>query len=286
MLPRAKDEITQVVASNVLVVLMYRRDPRKKWILTLTVPYPAPSLTYNNSLFKPEMSEITVSPNAACVYCGSSPGTSAEYMQVAEAVGIALAQAEIGLVYGGGRRGLMAGAAFACARAGGKVTGVLPQAIKASGGEGIGPILASNNNEDEAVWARMESIVVQSMHERKRTMAMRSGGFIGLPGGYGTFEEVLEVITWNQLGIHLKPVVIINVRGYYEPLKLLIENGVREGFIKPANASLVTILDPPANGDWGQAVIQALRTWKPDDGAGYKLNWGQTQPSKDSMDAI
>ncbi|CAE6436970.1 unnamed protein product [Rhizoctonia solani] len=232
------------------------------------------------------MSGIALSPNAVCVYCGSSPGTSSEYMQVAEDVGKALVQAGIGLVYGGGRWGLMGGVAFACAQAGGNVTGVLPEAIKSSGGEGTGPVLASKNDEDEVVWSRTESIVVQSMHERKKTMAMRSGGFVGLPGGYGTFEEVLEVITWNQLGIHLKPVVVVNARGYYEPLKLLIENGIREGFIKPANASLVTILDPPADSDWGQAVVQALRTWKPDDGAGYKWNWSQTQASKDSIDAI
>ncbi|KDN51757.1 hypothetical protein RSAG8_00305, partial [Rhizoctonia solani AG-8 WAC10335] len=136
-----------------------------------------PSLSCNSySLFSElKMSGITLSPNATCVYCGSSPGTSPEYMQVAEAVGKALAQAGIGLVYGGGRRGLMGGVAFACAQAGGNVTGVLPQAIKSSGGEGTGPILASTSDKDEAVWVRTESIVVQSMHERKKTMAMHSG---------------------------------------------------------------------------------------------------------------
>ncbi|KAF8759093.1 putativelysine decarboxylase [Rhizoctonia solani] len=214
------------------------------------------------------------------------PSTSPEYMQVAEAVGRALAQAGIGLVYGGGRRGLMGGVAFACAQAGGSVTGVLPQAIKASGGEGTGPILASKSDEDESIWAKAETIVVNSMHERKKTMATHSGAFIGLPGGYGTFEEVLEVVTWNQLGIHLKPVIVINARGYYEPLKLLIQNGVQEGFIKSANASLVTILDPPADGDWGKALVQVLGTWKPDETAGYKWNWSQTQASKESIDAI
>ncbi|CAE6516737.1 unnamed protein product [Rhizoctonia solani] len=232
------------------------------------------------------MTGITLFPNAACVYCGSSPGTNPEYMQVAEAVGEALAQAGIGLVYGGGRRGLMGGVAFACARAGGNVTGVTPQAIKASGGEGTGPTLASKSDKDEEVWARMDNIIVDSMHERKKTMAMRSGGFISLPGGYGTFEEVLEAITWNQIGIHWKPVIVINARGYYEPLKLLIENGVREGLIKPAGASLVTILDPPVDGDWGQAAVHALRSWKPDEEAGYKWNWSEAQASGDSVDAI
>ncbi|KAJ1309856.1 hypothetical protein OPQ81_006621 [Rhizoctonia solani] len=245
--------------------------------------YPRDRVRSNYSL---TVSGKMLSPNAACVYCGSSPGASPEYLQVADAVGKALAQAGIGLVYGGGRRGLMGAVAFACAQAGGNVTGVIPQAIDVSGGEGTGPALASKSDEDEATWTRVERIVVQSMHERKKMMAIESGAFIGLPGGYGTFEEVMEVITWNQLGIHLKPVVVINVRGYYEPLKILIENGVREGFIKPANASLVTILDPPMDGDWGQAIVQTLRTWKPDDGAGYKWNWGQTLASKDSIDGI
>ncbi|CAE6441828.1 hypothetical protein BN14_02056 [Rhizoctonia solani AG-1 IB] len=180
----------------------------------------------------------------------------------------------------------MGGVAFTCAQAGGNVIGILPRAIKASGGEGTGPVVASKNSEDEAIWNSMEAVFVDSMHERKKIMAARSGAFVALPGGYGTFEEVLEVITWNQLGIHLKPVVVVNARGYYEPLKLLIQNGVREGFIKPANASLVTILDPPSDGDWGKALVQVLGTWKPDEAAGYKWDWSLTQPSKESIDAI
>lgn len=151
------------------------------------------------------------------------------------AVGRALAQANIGLVYGGGRRGLMGGVAFGCAQAGGNVLGVVPRAIQASGGEGTGPVLASRNEEDEAVWTRTKTVVVQSMHERKLTMADHSGAFIGLPGGFGTFEEVsvahtlikyvnlptldakqvLEVITWNQLGIHLKRMRLLSITHQY-----------------------------------------------------------------------
>ncbi|KAG9103675.1 hypothetical protein FRC06_008925 [Ceratobasidium sp. 370] len=194
------------------------------------------------------------------------------------------------MVYGGGRRGLMGGTAFACAQAGGRVVGVLPQAIKASGGEGTGPTVASESPADEAIWSNMEQIVVASMHERKKQMASQSGAFIGLPGGYGTFEEVrvatnkknlaptythqvLEVVTWNQLGIHLKPVIVLNILGYYEPLRQMIQTGIQAGFIKPQNASLVKILDAPSDGDWGRALLEALRTWSPDAGAGYKWTW-------------
>ncbi|KAG9086305.1 hypothetical protein FS749_003733 [Ceratobasidium sp. UAMH 11750] len=185
------------------------------------------------------------------------------------------------MVYGGGRRGLMGGAAFACAQAGGKVLGVIPQAIKASGGEGTGPVVASESMADEAIWSSVEQVEVASMHERKKRMATQSGAFIGLPGGYGTFEEVLEVVTWNQLGVHTKPVIVLNVLGYYEPLRQMIQIGVRAGFIKPQNASFVTILDAPSDGDWGAALLEALRTWKPDAGAGYKWTW-----TEQGMDGI
>ncbi|KAG8678789.1 hypothetical protein FRC09_019543, partial [Ceratobasidium sp. 395] len=223
----------------------------------------------------------TLTPNAVCVYCGASPGTSPEFIKVATAVGEALALAGITLVYGGGRRGLMGGTAFACLSAGGKVLGVIPQAIKASGGEGTGQIIASETAADEAIWSKAENVVVPSMHDRKKLMATRSGAFIGLPGGYGTFEEVLEVITWNQLGIHLKPVIVLNVLGYYEPLRQMIQTGIQAGFIKAPNASLVKIIDVPSDGDWGKALLEALRTWRPDAEAGYKWSW-----SEQGLDAI
>ncbi|KAG8739016.1 hypothetical protein FRC12_016460 [Ceratobasidium sp. 428] len=136
------------------------------------------------------VSDRTLTPNAVCVYCGASPGTSPEYIKVATAVGEALALAGITLVYGGGRRGLMGGTAFACLSAGGKVLGVIPQAIQASGGEGTGQVIASETAAEEAIWSKAENVVVSSMHDRKKHMATQSGAFIGLPGGYGTFEEV------------------------------------------------------------------------------------------------
>ncbi|KAG8747611.1 hypothetical protein FRC10_000153 [Ceratobasidium sp. 414] len=204
------------------------------------------------------------------------------------------------MVYGGGRRGLMGGVAFACAQAGGKVVGVVPQAIKASDGEGTGPMVASESPADEAIWSNVEEIVVASMHERKRQMATQSGAFIGLPGGYGTFEEVLEVVTWNQLGIQMKrghftsaapamanrfdtlvAVIVLNILGYYEPLRQMIQTGVQAGFIKPQNTSFVNIVDAPSDGDWGKALLEALRTWEPDAGAGYKWTW-----TEQGMDGI
>ncbi|QRV86641.1 lysine decarboxylase [Ceratobasidium sp. AG-Ba] len=236
--------------------------------------FPHPHVTIKtNKLTELSVTLDVLSPKAACVYCGSSPGTSPEFMQVATAVGKALAEAGIALVYGGGRRGLMGGVAFACARAGGKVLGVIPQAIKTSGGEGTGEKVASENAGDETIWSTVEDIVVSTMHDRKKRMAVESGAFIGLPGGFGTFEEVLEVITWNQLGIHSKPVIVLNVLGYYEPLRQMVQTGIQAGFIKPQNASLVKIVDGPVDGDWGKAVTEALRTWKPEEGAGYKWSW-------------
>ncbi|KAF8610228.1 hypothetical protein BDV93DRAFT_517383 [Ceratobasidium sp. AG-I] len=232
------------------------------------------------------MSNNTLVPNVACVYCGSSPGKSPEFMQVATAVGEALALSGITLVYGGGKRGMMGATAFACAKAGGTVLGVIPRAIKESGGEGTGPVLVSHDPEEEKAWARVEDIVVDSMHERKKVMATRSGAFIGLPGGYGTLEEVFEVITWNQLGVHTKPVLVLNVLGYYDLLRQMINKGVEAGFIKPENASLVKIVDPPSDGDWGKAVVDALRSWTTDAGAGYGWRWVESNGNTPLTDVI
>lgn len=120
------------------------------------------------------------------------------------AVGKALASSGIALVYGGGRRGMMGATALACAKSGGKVLGVIPRAIKESGGEGTGPALASHDIEDEKAWARMEDVIVDSMHERKKVMATRSGAFIGLPGGYGTLEEVRTQYRHWETVVNLK----------------------------------------------------------------------------------
>ncbi|KAI9433832.1 hypothetical protein H4582DRAFT_2160321 [Lactarius indigo] len=205
---------------------------------------------------------------AVAVYCGASTGTSTAFHHAAVSLGRALATLGRPLVYGGGRRGIMGIISSVVLSHGGHVTAVVPSAMLRAGGEGDqntgGHIdLAEEGHE------KIKSIVVDSMHERKVEMASRACGFIGLPGGYGTFEEViLEAITWTQLGVHAKPVVIMNVLGFYDPLRAQIKGAVASGFIKPVNERLVIFIDgppgiDPMRFDWGTAALSALDTWSP-----------------------
>ncbi len=151
------------------------------------------------------MSEI----NALCVYCGSSPGTDRAYMAAAEALGKILAENDIRLVYGGGSVGLMGAVAHAVLDHGGEVTGIIPEFL---------------TRRERPRRLPQELIVTADMHERKRTMFERADGFVALPGGLGTLEEVVEQLTWAQLGRHKKPILIANINGYWDPLLSLIEH--------------------------------------------------------------
>jgi hypothetical protein len=170
------------------------------------------------------------------------------------------------LVYGGGFHGLMGVVAEAVVCAGGQVTGVIPYAIMAAGGERdkINGHLKSYLDKNKGA---VETVVVNSMHERKVEMAKRATGFLGLPGGFGTFEEVLEVTTWTQIGIHDKPVVLLNVLSFWNPMRDLIRSGIREGFILSHNEQLIVFVDGPSDHDehetfdWGTAALQALDSW-------------------------
>jgi uncharacterized protein (TIGR00730 family) len=159
-----------------------------------------------------------------CVFCGSSTGNRRPYTQAALDLGRALCARRIGLVYGGGNVGLMGIVADAVMESGGEVTGVIPEALV---------------QRELAHRAVTELIVVRSMHERKAKMAELSDAFIAMPGGYGTFEEFCEIITWAQLGLHRKPCAILNVEGYYDPLLALFDRAVAEGFVHPSNRQLV-----------------------------------------------
>ncbi|HEY2381664.1 MAG TPA: TIGR00730 family Rossman fold protein [Terriglobia bacterium] len=159
-----------------------------------------------------------------CVFCGSSSGIQPVYADAARALGAVLASRGIGLVYGGGNVGLMGVVADAVMENRGTVIGVIPEALV---------------NRELAHRAVTELIVVHSMHERKARMAELSDGFIALPGGYGTFEEFCEIITWAQLGMHRKPCAILNVEGYYDPLLALFDRAVSEGFVYSSNRRLV-----------------------------------------------
>jgi uncharacterized protein (TIGR00730 family) len=159
-----------------------------------------------------------------CIFCGSSHGFAPEYALMAREMGRAIAARGWTLVYGGGNVGLMGVVADAALAAGGKVIGVIPEALLARelGHRGI-----------------TELRVVDTMHERKAMMADLADAFIALPGGIGTFEEFFEVLTWAQLGIHRKPCGLLNTRGYYQPMMDLLGMAVNEGFLRAEHQGMV-----------------------------------------------
>ena len=153
---------------------------------------------------------------SVCVFCGSAPGARPSYAAAAQELGLAFAHRGITLVYGGGRLGLMGIVADATLAAGGRVIGVIPRMLI----------------EREAAHPKLtQQHVVTTMHERKTLMAEISDGFVGLPGGMGTFDELVEIITWAQLGLHAKPVVLANIENYFAPLYAMLDYAVTEKFV-------------------------------------------------------
>ncbi len=163
-----------------------------------------------------------------CVFCGSNAGLNPIYRAEAEKVGRLLAARGIELVYGAGNIGLMGAVADACLEAGGTVIGVIPEALV--GKEVAGRVV------DHRALTRLE--VVDSMHTRKARMAELSDGFIALPGGFGTFEEFCEILTWGQLGFHVKPMGLLNINGFYDPLLAMFDRAVSDGFLRPQNRAM------------------------------------------------
>ncbi len=165
-----------------------------------------------------------------CVFCGSSPGSHPVFADAARRMGETLAARGLTLVYGGGRVGLMGEIARAALAAGGHVIGVIPQALL----------------RKELVYEDLTELhVVESMHARKALMAERADAFVAMPGGYGTFEEFCEVLTWGQLGFHHKAVALLNVAGYFDGLLALFDRAVAEQFVRPAHRALVLAEDDP-----------------------------------------
>jgi uncharacterized protein (TIGR00730 family) len=165
-----------------------------------------------------------------CVFCGSSPGRDPRYVAAAREMALALVARGEGLVFGGGSVGLM---------------GVLADALLAAGGEALGVIPHGLVAREIAHRSLTEMRVVPSMHARKALMAELSDAFVALPGGFGTFEELLEMVTWAQLGIHRKPIGLLNVAGYYDSLIALVDHAVREGFVPPGNRGLILVDGEP-----------------------------------------
>ncbi len=162
----------------------------------------------------------TISPRirTVCVYCGSGPGTTPQFMEAARAFGKTLAENGIGLVYGGGSVGLMGAVAASVLDHGGHVTGIIPEFLKA---------------KENALKRVQEMIVTSNMHERKQLMFDRSDAFVAFPGGIGTLEELVEQLTWAQLGRHNKPILMANIDHFWEPLLGLIEHMRSTEFIRP-----------------------------------------------------
>ena len=161
-----------------------------------------------------------------CIFCGSYKGTQPIYITAAHAMGRGLAQRGLGLVYGGGRVGLMGAVADGTLAGGGKAVGIIPQSLV---------------DRELAHKGLSELHVVDSMHTRKAMMADIADAFIAMPGGFGTLDELFEIITWAQLGFHHKPIALLNIGGYFDTMLTFIEHMATEGFIKPEhrNAMLV-----------------------------------------------
>lgn len=177
-----------------------------------------------------------------CVFCGSSPGHDPSYLAAARNLGAALARAGIGLVYGGASVGLMGAVADAVMSDGGEVVGVMPQSL-------VDKEIAHKDLADLRI--------VGSMHERKALMAELADGFVALPGGLGTFEELFEVWTWAQLGYHRKPCSLLNVGGFYDKLAGFLDDVVSRGFLKPIHRSMLIVEQDP------DALIRAIRAYQP-----------------------
>jgi uncharacterized protein (TIGR00730 family) len=171
-----------------------------------------------------------VAIRSLCVFCGSSTPPDSRYPQAARALGAFIAGRGIDLVYGGGRVGLMGELSDAALAAGGRVIGVIPSGLF---------------SVEVARQDLTELHEVASMHERKQLMYDLADGFVALPGGLGTLEELAEVTTWSQLGLHAKPVVLLDVDGFWDPLVALLDQMVRVGLLKPANRALVQRVTTP-----------------------------------------
>ena len=190
-----------------------------------------------------------------CVYCGSRPGARADYLEAAAELGRAMAARGIGLVFGGGRVGLMGGIAQAALDAGGEVIGVIPEDLV---------------RRELAHTGVTELHVVRSMHERKAVMVDLSDAFVAMPGGIGTLDELFEVMTWAQLEMHHKPFGLLNVAGYFDPLNLVLDRMVAESFLHPEHRAALLCASEPA------ALLDALAAHAPKrvDKAGWALERG------------
>jgi uncharacterized protein (TIGR00730 family) len=191
-----------------------------------------------------------------CIYTGTNKGVREEYQQAARNLAQEMVRRGIGLIYGGGRLGLMGIIADATMEAGGEVIGVIPGALI--------PSEVANKNLTQLV-------EVGSMHERKDRMADLADGFIALPGGFGTLDELFEIITWSQLGIHRKPVGLLNVLGFYDPLLAMVQHLVKEGFVSAFHADILLHKDNATE------LLDCFASFTPPSGQG---KWSDLKPEQ------
>jgi uncharacterized protein (TIGR00730 family) len=168
---------------------------------------------------------------AICVYCGSSPGNDAAYVEAGAQLGLALAAAGVGLIYGGGTTGVMGAVAHGTLGAGGKVGAIIPS------------FLINRETTKAALSTFSDVTITETMHERKHKMFVRSDAFVALPGGIGTVEEIVEVMTWSQLGQHRKPIVFANINGFWDPMLGMLDHLRRAGFIHSAHLMQPIVVD-------------------------------------------
>ncbi|SFP92869.1 hypothetical protein SAMN03159463_05186 [Mesorhizobium sp. NFR06] len=177
---------------------------------------------------------------SVCVYCGSSPGRDEAYIKAGHILGRSLAKSGLRLIYGGGTKGIMGAVADGALKAGGKVTGIIPR------------FLINKEATETALDKLDELLITDNMHERKHSMFEKSDAFVALPGGIGTVEEIVEIMTWAQLGHHRKPIVFANVKGFWDPMMALLEHMSGEGFIHTAHRVKPLVVNDPA------AIVAAI----------------------------
>lgn len=198
-----------------------------------------------------------MSINNVCVYCGSSPGNSPIYMHAARELGQEISRRKMTLIYGGSSVGLMGEVARAAQAGGSRVVGVIPKALA---------------DQEIAFFELCELKVVDSMHERKALMAELSDAFVTMPGGFGTLEEFFEILTWTQLGLHVKPSGLLNINGYFNQLLSFLEYVSNQHFVHHSHIEMIQISTEPSQ------LLEKLATYQPQQG--NKIEWVHAMDKK------
>lgn len=210
-----------------------------------------------------------------CVFCGSSFGTSDSFSSFATELGKLMASKNWGLVYGGGSTGLMGAVARAVSNNDGYVHGIIPESLvskeRKSSTQLNEELKASvdNHNGVTPIDEFGKTTVVKDMHTRKKLMGQEADAFIALPGGYGTLEEIMEVITWSQLGIHGKPIIFANVDGFYDDLLAFVKGAIEKGFISVKNGDIFKVATTP------EGVLELIENYQVPDGR-FNLKWEES----------